>query len=650
MRWRRLLEQTSILFQSQLSPVGFFTDNATASADYSNSYPRSSPLPAARSPDTASPVYPERAIRPLPRSRLKSKLSPQQATSIIYPPEPPPLSPTLHFSTAPLDVDGTPPTRLANGSSYASHHDQDEELLHNHCTCGDHGESADEVEFDHPHYRYATATLPVANGSHKPLDSVQQRLLEASRISAKPPPPGSTASSADGYESFENTSNKKKRKIPLSSASSMHQSQLSAEMANMGISQPESGSRSDSAVPEQYSQIPASTVAGTGISGAGRGRYGRQNGKHERRPLVSSSLNAANGYHARPPARSPLEIGEGNDAVRENTGGIISKAIKSAAEQGPLTPQKGQDTHISLLQSAASSSTATPKTQFTFSCESESATKMVDEQAVAAAYATPSPAGVPMHYRSANGHPVHSVRGMNTTQGTQTTPPLRQGPPGVHSRAPPPTANYATGQPPPPAPAPRPKPRRRPSKEYALAARQRQLQQEYTNYHHRPVKDNMYICEFCEYEDIFGVKPVAMIRHYEIKDRQERKKAAEKRRLLEKAKMKNRKGKKGKGGKNNHSNNHSGAAPPPAQGHVSHGGQHYDPNLPPGGAEGDEYFEEDEYGDDYEPVDGDPYHDGLGDPGYYPPPVSNRPDLHPPVSTPAAARPGAVASGGMPMA
>ncbi|KAI7653739.1 hypothetical protein KC319_g10430, partial [Hortaea werneckii] len=38
-----------------------------------------SPSSAARSPDTASPIYPDRAIRPLPRSRLKSRLSPEQA-------------------------------------------------------------------------------------------------------------------------------------------------------------------------------------------------------------------------------------------------------------------------------------------------------------------------------------------------------------------------------------------------------------------------------------------------------------------------------------------------------------------------------------------------------------------------------------------
>jgi hypothetical protein len=88
------------------------------------------------------------------------------------------------------------------------------------------------------------------------------------------------------------------------------------------------------------------------------------------------------------------------------------------------------------------------------------------------------------------------------------------------------------------------KPRRRRGDVYALTARQRRLQQEYANLHHPPSSDDIWICEFCEYESIFGVPPMALIRQYEIKDRKERKKLAEKRRLLEKAKMKGRKGKK----------------------------------------------------------------------------------------------------------
>lgn len=192
--------------------------------------------------------------------------------------------------------------------------------MHNHCTCGEDGHSEDEeVEFDHPEYRYAPP--PTTNGTSdatkdKVLDHVQHRLMEASRLSNKPPPPGSNSSSADGYESFENTSNKKKRKIPLPGASSMHQSQLSAEMASMGISGGSmDGARDDVHAgagggvavqqPTQSSAVMAN--AGTGISGAGRGRYGRQTGRGSdhgiRRPLGSSSMNAVNGYGSRLPAR-----------------------------------------------------------------------------------------------------------------------------------------------------------------------------------------------------------------------------------------------------------------------------------------------------------------------------------------------------------
>ncbi|EME85102.1 uncharacterized protein MYCFIDRAFT_187826 [Pseudocercospora fijiensis CIRAD86] len=614
----------------------------TRQAEYAGTaFSRSSPLSAARSPDTASPIFPERAIRPLPKSRLKSKLSPEQVSTLVFPPDPPPISPALSFNIQDTGASAQQP-RLTNGDY---HHQQEHRhhhaVHHDHCTCGESGDSGDdEVEFDHPDYRYATAPTP--NGTALKPDSLQRRLLEASRGSQKPPPPGSAASSADGYESFENTSNKKKRKIPLSGASSMHQSQLSAEMANMGISSPqedeegEHGTNCVSSPTVQYSphSAPPSAGSGTGISGAGRGRYGRQDGKH-RRPLGSNTMNTVNGY-SRAPARGgdakndsgkfqtrtagfneteSADVISNTDPGIENTGGIISQAIKTAAEQGPLTPSgKGKD-NVSLLQSAASpANSATPKTQFTFTCESDSATKMVDQH-------THYPAGPPTPARIA--HP-----GTKPAHGTQTSPPLRQQPNNV-ARPPPPPANTA----PPPgqaqqqaAPPPRPKPRRNPTKEYAYQASQRKKNQQYQNYHHRPKPDDMWICEFCEYEDIYGAPPYAMIRRYEIKDRQERKKAAEKKRLLEKAKMKGRKNKKGAGkGKNNNANN----APPAAPAHP----QNYDPNLPPPGD--DEYYDDEDYAEDhYEPIGPDDQYPQ----DYYPPPV---PTGTPAPSTPAGGGGGA---------
>ena len=120
-----------------------------------------------------------------------------------------------------------------------------------------------------------------------------------------------------------------------------------------------------------------------------------------------------------------------------------------------------------------------------------------------------------------------------STQGTQTSPTMAGQ---VNQNGAPPQGQAAQqGK----------KPRRPPGKRYAMAARERRLQQEYNNYHLPPREEDVWICEFCEYESIFGSPPEALVRQYEIKDRRERKRLAEKRRLLEKAKMKGRKGKKG---------------------------------------------------------------------------------------------------------
>lgn len=64
------------------------------------------------------------------------------------------------------------------------------------------------------------------------------------------------------------------------------------------------------------------------------------------------------------------------------------------------------------------------------------------------------------------------------------------------------------------------------------------------NLRNPPKEEDIWICEFCEYEMIFGYPPLALIRQYEIKAQRHRHQEEERRRLLEKAKMKGRKGKK----------------------------------------------------------------------------------------------------------
>ncbi|KAL8716333.1 MAG: hypothetical protein Q9220_000238 [cf. Caloplaca sp. 1 TL-2023] len=319
----------------------------------------------------------------------------------------------------------------------------------------------------------------------------------------------SSQESVDGYDSFENTNNKKKRKIPISGSLGGHHSSLSAEMAHMGISSGRdfdvSLQGADEGIGQYYgtgsSAMPAA-VSGTGISGAGRGRYGRV----AARIAGSTSLNSADQ-------------------------GIISAAIANAATLPPAA-LKGKE-NMSLLEQHASKRPASSKTQFTFTCDSDSARSMAWQEQVAVDPANSAYNMMPP-LKPPSAQPNH--QGRLSTQGTQTSPNIANGSnPEVLPQVP---AN-------PDAQPQIKKPHRSLAKQLAIAARQRRLQQEYDKYHHPPNPEDSWICEFCEYEMIFGSPPKALIRQYEIKDRRERRHLAEKRRLLEKAKMKGRKSKKG---------------------------------------------------------------------------------------------------------
>lgn len=188
--------------------------------------------------------------------------------------------------------------------------------------------------------------------------------------------------------------------------------------------------------------------------------------------------------------------------------------------------QKGQENVGVLDQEAKSPPT---NSQFTFTCESDAGkgVSFPEQSLYAAGYS-----------QRANNMPPPANAGNQkfATHGTQTSPNMA-----AQNNQHPPAVQQPTGA---PAPAPGKKPRRRRGDLYAMAARQRRIQQEYANIHHPTPPEDLWICEFCEYESIFGAPPHALIRQYEVKDRRERRRLAEKRRLLEKAKLKGRKGKK----------------------------------------------------------------------------------------------------------
>jgi hypothetical protein len=206
--------------------------------------------------------------------------------------------------------------------------------------------------------------------------------------------------------------------------------------------------------------------------------------------------------------------------------GIISAAIANATALPRKPLQKGQENIGVLDQPQKSSPTST---QFTFTCETDAAKGVTfPEQSLYSAGYAQRASNMPVA-TSSNGH-------LPPTQASYASP----GTPSANGQYPQANASQAM----PHSTAQGKKPRRRRGDVYALAARQRRLQQQYANLHHSPGPEDIWICEFCEYESIFGTPPIALIRQYEIKDRKERKRLAEKRRLLEKAKMKGRKGKK----------------------------------------------------------------------------------------------------------
>jgi hypothetical protein len=239
---------------------------------------RSSPLRS--SPDTSSSMYPDRPIRPLPRRSLRARLSPEQVETIVYPDHPPSSGPLFNY----------PYSTNENGSRALRTGESD----HHACHCGHtHSEVESEEEEDErgapipssPSYQYSRHSVG------KPVNGVAVGYPKAV----------STASSVDGYDSFEHTNNKKKRKIPNMGSNGSHHTSLSADLASMGIAHAhEAGAMDDGDGPGRYYGSAPSTPqhnttnSGTGISGAGRGRFGRSGSGRSERRVLGNSTNLVN--------------------------------------------------------------------------------------------------------------------------------------------------------------------------------------------------------------------------------------------------------------------------------------------------------------------------------------------------------------------
>lgn len=202
--------------------------------------------------------------------------------------------------------------------------------------------------------------------------------------------------------------------------------------------------------------------------------------------------------------------------------GIISAAIANATALLRKPLSKGQENMGVLDQQVKEAQNS----QFTFTCETEAKGVTFPEQSLY------SPGYTQRNNPASSSQPAGYQKSAPGAGDAANAPPSsnQAAPAGPNA----PGAASTQGK----------KPRRRKGDVYTLAARQRKLQQEYNNLQHPPAPEDIWICEFCEYESIFGEPPHALIRQYEIKDRKERRRLAEKRRLLEKAKLKGRKGRK----------------------------------------------------------------------------------------------------------
>ncbi|KAG8525867.1 uncharacterized protein KY384_000627 [Bacidia gigantensis] len=517
--------------------------------------------------DAASTTFPDRPIRPLPRRRIRSKISPELAESILHSS---PSEPTEKLFQIPYFEASTQNGRSTSQSSsleaQASDSIDDDQKVQTHLRARlEHGaeglERATDGRKEQLLWPPSLGTAPAWSSHVKPRnDSSRHSKQNASQSIA------SSADSVDGYDSFENTNNKKKRKIP---ANGGHHSSLSAEMASMGITPTRdidaSHTDSDSGIGHYYgsgsSALP--TKPGANVSGAGRGRYSKIGGRRRstRSPL-GVSFNGSNNARRGPPNAEDSLAKEALPTA-DTDQGIISAAIANAAT---LPIGNAEQENLSPLSQQSTRAHSQGKTQFTFTCESDSTNDMVWP-----GYGYPSTPGA---------YPEGLANGVDGAYEQGAMQHASQTNSGIGNEAA--QARGGSSQ-----TAKAPKPRRPLSKQYTMAARDRQLRQNYNNYHHPPKEEDVWICEYCEYEAIFGGPPEALLRQYEVKDRRERRRLAEKRRLLEKAKMKGRKGKRG-----NKNSKSTANAPQHQQANQK---QRYDPQATddygadPGGLQSDDY-------------------------------------------------------------
>lgn len=262
-----------------------------------------------------SSVFPDRLIRPLPKRSLRSRLSLEAAEAIPFPPNPPSSSfPTYNHYGEHGEYVNDSKVLVQQDDDYCEHdHEHDHHHHHHH-----HHHHYHDHDHDHENHHHhdleddADSTEDLDRGEAAMRRAMDYRENSVSQTARNYRHAANKASysGSDGYDAFENTNNKKKRKIPTSSNMGLHQTSLSAELAHLGLN----GSRHDIAVAQddgaadgQY-QPSMSNLSNT-ISNSARVRHGKETGRRasSRNPLgvSTSNFNVRPGNFGATPATGP---------------------------------------------------------------------------------------------------------------------------------------------------------------------------------------------------------------------------------------------------------------------------------------------------------------------------------------------------------
>ncbi len=584
---------------------------------------RAPELGRAMSSETMPSVHPDRLIHPLPKRRLRERLSPDVADSIQYPPAQVPNMPLFYYPYS-LKDDTAPTERKTNtGRTNVPPPAEKPMAAGTQASAAAAATPAPVAKPAPTANGIAVATLQTTQlptrtrgssvESEAPIPSRATRLASRpARPSVMPPniPHAmptllSTSPSVDGYESFENTKNKKKRKIPTAADVPSGGSFSSADLywstsASSANSSEESIAGSPlSATYTGHASFPPSS----GISGPGRGRYGRS--RHGRVPLHALADAGSNwaGRFGRFRPSWPAQLGknflavfiDGGDKRRgslimltatdknmrieadpvpaaSSNAGIISSAIANAEKQA----SRGQE-NADILGRDSESSTSTPSSsQFTFTYSSQVPGNLPWPGSEAK---TPPASAHWQQSRPRAGPgqpaPAKGTSRQDSSAGSSVGGGSSGGTAGAGMK---PQGKKKTG-------------RNKLLEELQRQAYERQRAQRQHNAAYPP-DGEIYICPYCEYESITGSKPRFLVQDFEMKERKKRletERRQREQRAKEKARNRGRKGRKAANKNTAFNNRQDGAAD----------GQQYDDvadETGQGGGLGDDIYEDEDDG------------------------------------------------------